>query len=238
MEDSTVFSCIAHLLDDRSFKALSCSCKTVHQLCTSALGSQHFWYRRTEVLLQVPLIFEGREMLKWKTAYRALLRSKRKFTKRVLDCPTAVRALLLHPSATKNLSGEDGEELFVDACELGHSETVRLLLEDGRVEPEGADGNALLAACEYGHLETVRVLLTYSDRRIDPTRHDSQAFVTACCSGNLELIRYLLANTEMHAGGHDSHALVVACTEGHIELAVPPRTSSSGSHCSGQWCTR
>lgn len=78
---------------------------------------------------------------------------------------------------------------FVLACENGHMEVVRLLLQDERVDPSFDNNIAFTTACSYGNLDIVRLLLQHV--RLDPS-DSNRALVLASAYGHVEVVRLLL----------------------------------------------
>jgi len=108
------------------------------------------------------------------------------------------------------------------ACEKGHLEVVRLLMDRG-ADLEKADNTGctpLLIACGRGHLEVARLLL---DRGADTEKADSNGetpLSDACYKGHLEVARLLIdrgANKEA-ADENGDNPLRLACYRGHIEI--------------------
>lgn len=85
------------------------------------------------------------------------------------------------------------------ACQNNYDNTgvMRLLLEDGRVDPADVDNAALKCACGCGHIEEVRLLLSLKNpdgtQVVDPTAGENQALHNACRTGAIEAVRLLLS---------------------------------------------
>jgi len=69
----------------------------------------------------------------------------------------------------------------------GHTETVKLLLADKRVDPR--DNLAIQVASIEGNTETVKLLL--ADDRVDPTANDNLAIRWASKFGHTEIVKLL-----------------------------------------------
>lgn len=67
---------------------------------------------------------------------------------------------------------------------------VRLLLEDGRAQPEAWQSVALCKACQYGHMVVVQLLLEHGSA--DPNDDEFSPLILACETGNLAIIELLL----------------------------------------------
>jgi ankyrin repeat protein len=75
----------------------------------------------------------------------------------------------------------------------GLSDFVKLLLDDGRIDPTGSNsdvGDLLSVAARQGHLEVVALLLR--DKRMDPTANDNSALISAIERNHSEIVKYLL----------------------------------------------
>ena len=83
--------------------------------------------------------------------------------KKLLNEPNVVSSLstIVQDSSTQSLS-----ELFQCAAENGHTEVVRLLLADSRVNPAARDNWPIEVASENGYRKIVRLLL--ADPRVTP----------------------------------------------------------------------
>ena len=81
------------------------------------------------------------------------------------------------------------------ACEYGHLELVRLLVEKGAYvnRPRNDDASPLSIACEYGHLEIVRLLADRSGPYMNRQRNNGATPLSIACEyGHLEVARLLL----------------------------------------------
>jgi len=137
------------------------------------------------------------------------------------------------------LAVESGETViddsFIQACELGHAEIVRLFLDlplERGVNPAASKNAALRCACENGHTEIVRLLLELPpERGVDPSARDNEALIYACCSGHTEIVRMLLdLPLERGVTANDNVALRCASRNGCTEV-VRPRFAV-GKRCS------
>ena len=76
------------------------------------------------------------------------------------------------------------------AAEGGHTEAVRLLLADPRVDPEEDRNRAVWKAAGCGHIETVRLML--KDDRVFPFDRKNSGFEYAAESGHRDVVKLLL----------------------------------------------
>jgi ankyrin repeat protein len=121
------------------------------------------------------------------------------------------------------------------ACENGHTEIVRMLLQDPRVDPSDSDNKAICIASANGHTEIVRQLL--QDPRVDPTAWHNEAFQSACGNGHTEVVRILLqwssGTKRVDPSNYSNQALRKASMEGYTEivrlLINDPRVDASSN---------
>ena len=59
--------------------------------------------------------------------------------------------------------------IFKYASIVGHTEIVKMLLGDPRIDPSTNNNCAIRKASKYGHIQVVKLLL--SDPRVDPSAH-------------------------------------------------------------------
>jgi len=87
---------------------------------------------------------------------------------------------------------------FYIACEKGHLEIVKLLLNDSRVDITKADDHdytPFYIACQEGHTNIVELLL--NDKRVDINKVSRESdgltpFSVACYEGHIEIVKLLL----------------------------------------------
>lgn len=87
-----------------------------------------------------------------------------------------------------------GSAIFL-ASENGHSEVVKLLLNDPRVDPSVSYNSAIRFASRNGHSEVVKLLL--DDPRVDPSADDNEALRQASQNGHIEVVKLLLADSRV-----------------------------------------
>ena len=90
---------------------------------------------------------------------------------------------------------QESATALIKACEHGHLETSRVLLELGAFvdEYEGAEcATALIRAGEQGHVNVVRLLLAARAQVNQQQRRGRTALVCACFRNNLETARVLV----------------------------------------------
>ena len=89
------------------------------------------------------------------------------------------------------------------ASENGHSEVVRELLKDSRVDPSADNNYAIQRASKNGHLEVVRELL--KDSRVDPSAYDNCAIKVAREKGYRDIVRELLKDSRVDSLDKSQH---------------------------------
>ena len=140
------------------------------------------------------------------------------------DC--AIRAII----ARRFLENYNGNTTALHkACECGHLEVARFLVETGGAElvraANGGNWTALHLACLGGHLEVVRLLVEAGGAELVRAVADGNrtALYMACRDGHLEVVRLLveMGGVELVMAGDDMNLtpLHVACQEGYLEVA-------------------
>ena len=89
---------------------------------------------------------------------------------------------------------KEGKVWFIKACQKGHVETARLLLEKGAAVDARTKkgGTALMKACGDGQATAARLLLE-KGAEVDPMDSEGEtALMLACRSGDAEAARLLL----------------------------------------------
>ena len=81
-------------------------------------------------------------------------------------------------------------QLFTNICREGNLDSVKLLIQDHRVDPSAQDNYSIIYASNNGHLEVVKLLL--QDSRVDPSAQDNYSIIRASENGYLEVVKLLL----------------------------------------------
>jgi ankyrin repeat protein len=110
-----------------------------------------------------------------------------------------VVSLLLEGMRAVDSQVPDANGLFLLACEHGHTEMAKSLLNDARVDPALFKSSALSAAARNGHADIVAMLL--ADARVDPTAQSNLALRSACRHGRTDVVRMLLADERIEEVG-------------------------------------
>ena len=89
---------------------------------------------------------------------------------------------------------ESGRTPFAVACEAGHMEVVKFLMErdkEGRALTGAGGTTPLHVAARGGHIEVVKYLI--DDRGMDPSCEDSDGFTPLDCAQNNKMRKFLLS---------------------------------------------
>lgn len=95
------------------------------------------------------------------------------------------------------------------AADKGHTDVVKLLLSDPRVDPTSRQSKALWIAASNGHVEVVSLLL--DDGRADPSAADNRAIRLASQHGHIEVVRLLLDDNRVDPSALDNYAIISDC---------------------------
>ena len=131
------------------------------------------------------------------------------------------------------LMSEVQSGLLLTAIDYGCVDVVKMLLEDGRVNPAADYNNAIRWASTNGHTEIVRLLL--QDPRVDPADDNNVAIRYASEEGHTEIVRLLLAwsngTKRVDPSADNNYALRYAIKNNHTAivqmLSQDPRTNAS-----------
>jgi ankyrin repeat protein len=97
---------------------------------------------------------------------------------------------------------------IVAASARGHTQVVKLLLQDPRTDPTVNNGRAIVQACCNGHTGVVQLLL--SDPRVDPSTRVNDAIHGACMTGSVAIVKMLLQDTRVNPATDNSRGLLFA----------------------------
>jgi len=109
---------------------------------------------------------------------------------------TAIRTALLDKLRSK--AAVKSNWTIQKSSQFGHTDVVRLLLVDSRLDPTVDDNYAILISCENGHAAVVQLLL--ADGRADPTADNNYALWTSSWSGYADLQRTITMRSDRAAG--------------------------------------
>lgn len=142
---------------------MSVVCSHFYSYVDSLLDSQMFWYVRVQILLKYQL--QPRLDVDWYTAYYCLSRSvgyDSVFCSCVQDL-LSIQVLIeagYDPSAERAGHNAPLIRAITDDC----PEVVKLLLQDGRIDPNSRDSEALMIAYAMGKKEALQLIL--ADKRV------------------------------------------------------------------------
>ena len=114
--------------------------------------------------------------------------------------------------------------VIIDACENGHIEIVKMLIElDGerQIKDNYIIDNVFVKACEKGHIEIVKMLLDLEENRKIQYNTIERAFYLSCKIGQVRVIKLLLELKDYHTinVNFDEYcSFLIACENGHIEV--------------------
>jgi hypothetical protein len=129
---------------------------------------------------------------------------------------SAIRSFLAQPSSTSSTPSTPSLPLLSWACQNGHTEFVKLLLTDKRIDSSEAEQSPLRQACDKGHIEIVRLLL--ADQRVNPSAHYQFAIRNACARGHCAIVKLLLADKRVDPTVCWQSPIAAACVKGWVEL--------------------
>lgn len=116
---------------------------------------------------------------------------------------------------TIDLSINDNTPIQI-ACDTGHIEAVKYLLQDPRVDPSAMDCYALILAAARGHSEIVSLLL--QDERIDPSIHENEALRRTVIFGHTETVNVLMEHYKVNCAVHENFPLYFAAKHGQSKM--------------------
>lgn len=111
------------------------------------------------------------------------------------------------------------------ACEAGHIDIVKHLVDAAGVDPSQATPTGLtplIAACQSESVAVVKYMISKGVNAETADGHGFTALWVACRNGDMSLVRYLVseAGVNVNKGGdpHRGSALMAASAHGHLEL--------------------
>jgi len=110
------------------------------------------------------------------------------------------------------------EGVFMRACRNGHTEVVRILMTDPRVDPMKEDFvTEFRVASDNGFTDIVRLLL--NDPRVHPEQEDlNTAFQAAVDNGHVDVIRLLMNDPRVDPSAEDNASLEFARENGRRDI--------------------
>ena len=98
----------------------------------------------------------------------------------------------------------------------GHTEVVKLLLDDPRVDPTVGNNFAIRMSSEYNHPDVVKLLL--QDERVDPSTLNNYAVRWSSYKGHTKVVKMLLDDPRVDPSAKDNYAIMSAADHGHTEV--------------------
>jgi ankyrin repeat protein len=108
----------------------------------------------------------------------------------------------------------DPKTALVVACERGHVEVARLLLDHGGVTKEELEG-ALCVAAREGRVETLKMLM---ERGADPSVHENWAVCWSAYNGHTDVVKLLLQDMRVNPADRNNFAVDRAARNGHCDV--------------------
>jgi ankyrin repeat protein len=109
-----------------------------------------------------------------------------------------------------------GPSTIRDAVRSGCIAVVKLLLEDGRVNPGANDNSAINVACWLGHSSILKLLL--KDPRTDPSDGNNVILLTAVERGYYRIVRRLLMDPRVDPSDNHNPAIIAAANHGNAPI--------------------
>lgn len=110
----------------------------------------------------------------------------------------------------------DPNDAIRTTCDHGYANILKELLRDPRITPNCMDDYPIRAAAANGHLDCVKLLL--KDGRADPTSFESYPLRGASYSGHYEVVRLLLLDGRVNPHADNNYALRSATGQGNHQM--------------------
>jgi len=114
-----------------------------------------------------------------------------------------------------DFSGLDNYAIQI-ASNVGHTNVVKLLLQDKRVDPSANKDYSIRKASKNGHADVVRLLL--KDGRVDPSAREDYSIGKASENGHADVVKLLLEDGRVDPSRTANYAILVASENGHVEV--------------------
>lgn len=126
------------------------------------------------------------------------------------------------PIVSRQIKIQDNEPPLYAACEHGHINVTKLLIEkNADLSQCGRIGPPLFVACENNHTDIVKILLDCNADVSQCGKHGDPPLYTACERGYIEIAKLLLANNaDMSQCGRFGPPLYVACENCHTNVVA------------------
>jgi hypothetical protein len=97
------------------------------------------------------------------------------------------------------------QEEFNKAILDNDFKSIKLLLNNHRVDPNVDNFNAIRHSSEYGYVEIVEILL--KDLRVDPSCYDNWSIGSASENGYLDIVKLLLNDSRVNPAADNNWAI-------------------------------
>mmetsp|Transcript_30054 Transcript_30054/g.36586 ORF Transcript_30054/g.36586 Transcript_30054/m.36586 type:complete len:214 (+) Transcript_30054:1416-2057(+) len=118
-----------------------------------------------------------------------------------------------------DISTEEANEAFCQACYENHLDIARLLFDNPefKIDPAVDDSYLLFFAAQTGYVEMTRFLL--SQPSVNPSANNNTAIEEACNNGgNLEIVQLLMADKRVNPADKKCIAFDRACQGGNLDI--------------------
>jgi len=102
------------------------------------------------------------------------------------------------------------------ASENGHTDVVKLLLQDERVDPSDDSNYAIRMSSENGHTGVVKLLL--QDERVDPSAYNGRAIRMSSENGHIGVVKLLLQDQRVDPSTTSNLSIIGSSEYGHTEI--------------------
>jgi ankyrin repeat protein len=123
----------------------------------------------------------------------------------------------------KRFNPSDGNRAILQSAISGLTEQIRLLLQDGRVDPSVENNQAIIDASKHGNLEVVKLLL--QDRRVNPSAQDNKAlrdtvgfYAWYSSEIRLEIVKLLLQDKRVDPSCRNNEAIKIAASKNRWDI--------------------
>ena len=185
-----LFTSILSYLPEKSIAALITN-KNFDEAIKESAKTKIFWKQRVETLIGKYLdnVFSN-----WKVIYDNL----------IVDFEGKVDLK------------EFGSKALIASSKNNHTEVVKILLADLRVNPYAEDNSAIIYASMNGNSEVVKLLL--DDGRANPSADNNYAIIIASRYNHPEVVTLLLEDERVDPSVKNNSAIKFASMSGHSEV--------------------
>ena len=101
------------------------------------------------------------------------------------------------------------------ACENNHLEVVKLLITDPRIDPS-VNNELIRVATDMGYIKIITLLM--ADQRVDPSAKNQAALMRAIKMGRSDVVNLLLTDSRVNPAVKNQVALVKATRAGYVDI--------------------